>query len=152
RFPSARALAAAGDRPALARSTRDRPRPRRARGPDHAPQPAAGAVRPRSGHVAEEQVRAGGEARAAHRRRVVRTERVRAHDRHAERTDADARARARVDLVTAYFVATAVLLAGLAPLLVFSGRAELPDGLVALDLGGTIATLVLLLFAEATRR
>ena len=54
--------------------------------------------------------------------------------------------------MTAYFVATAVLLAGLAPLIVFSGRAEPPDGLVALNLGGTIATLVLMLFAEATRR
>jgi multicomponent Na+:H+ antiporter subunit F len=54
--------------------------------------------------------------------------------------------------MTAYFVAAAVLLAGLGPLIVFAIRASPPDGLVALNLGGTIATLVLLLLAEATRR
>ena len=54
--------------------------------------------------------------------------------------------------MTAYFVATAVLLAGLGPLIAFAIRASPPDGLVALNLGGTIATLVLLLFAEATQR
>jgi multisubunit Na+/H+ antiporter MnhF subunit len=54
--------------------------------------------------------------------------------------------------VTAYFVAAAVLLAGLGPLIVFSVRASPPDGLVALNVGGTIATLVLMLLAEATRR
>jgi multisubunit Na+/H+ antiporter MnhF subunit len=54
--------------------------------------------------------------------------------------------------MTAYFTAAAVLLAGRAPLIIFSVRAEPPDGLVALNLGGTIATLVLMLLAEATRR
>jgi multisubunit Na+/H+ antiporter MnhF subunit len=54
--------------------------------------------------------------------------------------------------MTAYFIAAAVLLAGLAPLILFSVRASPPDGLVALNLGGTIATLVLLLLAEATQR
>jgi multisubunit Na+/H+ antiporter MnhF subunit len=54
--------------------------------------------------------------------------------------------------MTAYFTAAAVLLAGLGPLIVFSVRAEPPDGLVALNLGGTIATLVLMLLAEATQR
>ena len=50
--------------------------------------------------------------------------------------------------MTAYFAAAAVLLAGLAPLIVFSVRASPPDGLVALNFGGTIATLVLLLLAR----
>jgi multicomponent Na+:H+ antiporter subunit F len=54
--------------------------------------------------------------------------------------------------VTASFAAAAVLVAALAPLLSFSARASPPDGLVALNLGGTIATLVMLLFAEATQR
>jgi multicomponent Na+:H+ antiporter subunit F len=54
--------------------------------------------------------------------------------------------------VTAYFAAAAVLVAGMAPLLVFSVWASPPDGLVALNLGGTIATLVLLLLAQATQR
>lgn len=54
--------------------------------------------------------------------------------------------------MTAYFVASAVLLSGLAPLILFSVRASPPDGLVALNLGGTIATLVLMLLAEATQR
>lgn len=54
--------------------------------------------------------------------------------------------------MTSFFVATAVLLACLAPLIVFSVRAAPPDGLVALTLGGTIATLVLMLLAAATRR
>jgi multisubunit Na+/H+ antiporter MnhF subunit len=54
--------------------------------------------------------------------------------------------------MTAYFAAAAVLLAGLAPLIVFSVNASPPDGLVALNLGGTIATLVLMLLAEATQR
>ena len=49
--------------------------------------------------------------------------------------------------MTAYFAAAAVLLAGLAPLIVFSVRASVTDGLVALNFGGTIATLVLLLLA-----
>ena len=54
--------------------------------------------------------------------------------------------------MTAYFAATAILAAGLAPLIAFSVRASPPDGLVALNLGGTIATLVLMLLAEATQR
>jgi multisubunit Na+/H+ antiporter MnhF subunit len=52
----------------------------------------------------------------------------------------------------AYFTAAAFLLAGMAPLIVFSVRASPPDGLVALNLGGTITTLVLMLLAEATQR
>jgi multicomponent Na+:H+ antiporter subunit F len=54
--------------------------------------------------------------------------------------------------MTAYFAAAAVLVAGMAPLLVFSVWASPEDGLVALNLGGTIATLVLLLLAQATQR
>jgi multisubunit Na+/H+ antiporter MnhF subunit len=54
--------------------------------------------------------------------------------------------------VTAYFVAATALLVGLAPLIVFAVTASPQDGLVALNLGGTIATLVLLLLAEATQR
>jgi multisubunit Na+/H+ antiporter MnhF subunit len=58
--------------------------------------------------------------------------------------------------VTAYFVAATVLLVGLAPLIVFAVTASPQDGLVALNLGGTIATLILLLLllllAEATQR
>jgi multisubunit Na+/H+ antiporter MnhF subunit len=54
--------------------------------------------------------------------------------------------------MTAYFAAAAVLVAALAPLMVFSVRADAADGLVALNLGGTIATLVLLLLAQATER
>jgi multisubunit Na+/H+ antiporter MnhF subunit len=54
--------------------------------------------------------------------------------------------------LTAYFAAAAVLIAGLAPMIIFSVRASPPDGLVALNLGGTIATLGLMLLAEATER
>jgi multisubunit Na+/H+ antiporter MnhF subunit len=54
--------------------------------------------------------------------------------------------------MTAYFAAAAVLLAGMGPLIVFSVRASPPDGLVALNLGGVIATFVLMLLAEATQR
>lgn len=54
--------------------------------------------------------------------------------------------------MTAYFAAAAVLLAGLGPLIVFSIRASPPDGLVALNLGGTIATLVLMLRAGHAAR
>jgi multicomponent Na+:H+ antiporter subunit F len=54
--------------------------------------------------------------------------------------------------MTAFLIAAAVSLAGLAPLIVFATRASPPDGLVALNLGGTIATLVLLLLAEGTGR
>jgi multicomponent Na+:H+ antiporter subunit F len=45
-----------------------------------------------------------------------------------------------------------VLLAGIGPLILFSLRASPPDGLVALNVGGSIATLVLLLIAEGTGR
>ena len=54
--------------------------------------------------------------------------------------------------MTAYFAAATVLVAAMAPLLVYSRRASAADGLVALNLGGTIATLVLLLLAQATQR
>jgi multicomponent Na+:H+ antiporter subunit F len=54
--------------------------------------------------------------------------------------------------MTAYYLATAVLMAGMAPLIVFSIRASVTDGLVALNFGGTIATLVLLLLAQAMQR
>jgi multisubunit Na+/H+ antiporter MnhF subunit len=83
---------------------------------------------------------------------VVRAERLRADDRHARGADADPRAGPGGERMTAYFAAAAVLLAALAPLIVFSLRASPADGLVALNLGGTIATLVLLLVAEATER
>jgi multisubunit Na+/H+ antiporter MnhF subunit len=49
--------------------------------------------------------------------------------------------------LSAFLIAAAVLLSGLGPLIVFAVRAAPPDGLVALNLGGTIATLVLLLLA-----
>jgi multicomponent Na+:H+ antiporter subunit F len=51
-----------------------------------------------------------------------------------------------------YLVAAAVLLAQLGPLIVFSARAKPEDGLVALNVGGDIATLVLLLLAAGTGR
>lgn len=53
---------------------------------------------------------------------------------------------------SAYLIAAAVMLAGLAPLIVFAVNAEPPDGLVALNIGGDIATLVLLLLAAGTGR
>lgn len=51
-----------------------------------------------------------------------------------------------------YLIAAAVMLVGLAPLIVFATRASPPDGLVALNIGGDIATLVLLLLAAGTGR
>lgn len=54
--------------------------------------------------------------------------------------------------MTAYFVATTALIVCLGPLIIFATRASPADGLVALNLGGTIATLAFLLFAEATER
>jgi multisubunit Na+/H+ antiporter MnhF subunit len=54
--------------------------------------------------------------------------------------------------VTVYLVAAAVMLAGIAPLILFTLRASPPDGLVALNIGGDIATLVLLLLAAGTDR
>lgn len=54
--------------------------------------------------------------------------------------------------MTVYLIGAAVMLAGLAPLIVFAVRASPPEGLVALNLGGTIATLVLLLLAAGTNR
>lgn len=53
---------------------------------------------------------------------------------------------------SAYLIAGAAMLASMAPLLVFAVRAEPPDGLVALNIGGNIATLVLLLLAAGTGR
>lgn len=53
---------------------------------------------------------------------------------------------------SAYLIAGAVMLASLAPLIVFAVSAEPPDGLVALNVGGDIATLVLLLLAAGTGR
>ncbi len=53
---------------------------------------------------------------------------------------------------SAYLIAAAVMLASLAPLIVFAVSAEPPDGLVALNVGGDIATLVLLLLAAGTGR
>jgi multicomponent Na+:H+ antiporter subunit F len=55
--------------------------------------------------------------------------------------------------VTSYYlIAAAVLLAQIGPLIVFSVRASPQDGLVALNVGGDIATLVLLLLAAGTGR
>ncbi|HEX2359362.1 MAG TPA: monovalent cation/H+ antiporter complex subunit F [Solirubrobacterales bacterium] len=54
--------------------------------------------------------------------------------------------------MTVYLVAAAVMLAGIAPLILFTLRASPPDGLVALNIGGDIATLVLLLLAAGTDR
>jgi multicomponent Na+:H+ antiporter subunit F len=54
--------------------------------------------------------------------------------------------------VSIYLIAAAVMLVGLAPLIVFATRASPPDGLVALNIGGDIATLVLLLLAAGTGR
>jgi multicomponent Na+:H+ antiporter subunit F len=51
-----------------------------------------------------------------------------------------------------YLIAAAVLLAQIAPLILFSVRATPQDGLVALNIGGDIATLVLLLLAAGTGR
>jgi multicomponent Na+:H+ antiporter subunit F len=54
--------------------------------------------------------------------------------------------------VDEYLIAAAIMLAGLAPLIVFAVRASPAEGLVALNLGGTIATLVLVLLAAGTGR
>jgi multicomponent Na+:H+ antiporter subunit F len=54
--------------------------------------------------------------------------------------------------VSIHLIAAAVMLVGLAPLIVFATRASPPDGLVALNIGGDIATLVLLLLAAGTGR
>ena len=51
-----------------------------------------------------------------------------------------------------YLVAAAALLAQIGPLLIFSVKANPEDGLVALNVGGDIATLVLLLLAAGTGR
>jgi multicomponent Na+:H+ antiporter subunit F len=51
-----------------------------------------------------------------------------------------------------YLIGAAVLLAQIGPLIVFSVRAKPEDGLVALNVGGDIATLVLLLLAAGTGR
>jgi multisubunit Na+/H+ antiporter MnhF subunit len=54
--------------------------------------------------------------------------------------------------MNAYLTTATVLLATLGPLLWLCLRAPLLDALVALELGGTIVTLVLLLIAEGTHR
>lgn len=54
--------------------------------------------------------------------------------------------------MSTYLIAASVMLAALAPLIVFSVRASPPDGLVALNVGGDLATLVLLLLAAGTNR
>lgn len=54
--------------------------------------------------------------------------------------------------MNAYLTCAAVLLGGLAPLLVFCARAPVPAGVVALNLASTVVTLVLLLIAEGTHR
>jgi multicomponent Na+:H+ antiporter subunit F len=54
--------------------------------------------------------------------------------------------------VNPYLVGAAVLLASLAPLFVLCVRAAVVDALVALNLAGTIVTLVLLLIAQGTHR
>ena len=51
-----------------------------------------------------------------------------------------------------YLIAAAALLVQIGPLVVFSVKAEPQDGLVALNVGGDIATLVLLLLAAGTGR
>jgi multicomponent Na+:H+ antiporter subunit F len=53
---------------------------------------------------------------------------------------------------SAYLIAGAVMLASMAPLIVFAVKAKPPDGLVALNVGGDIATLVLMLLAAGTGR
>lgn len=54
--------------------------------------------------------------------------------------------------MNAYLLAAAVLLGGLAPLFWACSRHSPLEGLVALALGGNVATLVLLLIAEGTHR
>jgi multisubunit Na+/H+ antiporter MnhF subunit len=51
-----------------------------------------------------------------------------------------------------YLIAAAALLVQIGPLLIFSVKAKPQDGLVALNVGGDIATLVLLLLAAGTGR
>ena len=51
-----------------------------------------------------------------------------------------------------YLIAAAALLVQIGPLVVFSVKAEPQDGLVALNVGGDIATLALLLLAAGTGR
>ena len=51
-----------------------------------------------------------------------------------------------------YLIAAATLVVQIGPLVVFSVKAEPQDGLVALNVGGDIATLVLLLLAAGTGR
>jgi multicomponent Na+:H+ antiporter subunit F len=53
---------------------------------------------------------------------------------------------------TTYLLGGGVLLAGIAPMILFSVRASPPEGLVALNLGGTIATIVLVLLSAGTGR
>jgi multicomponent Na+:H+ antiporter subunit F len=55
-------------------------------------------------------------------------------------------------LSSSYLIAAAALLIQIGPLVVFSVKAKPQDGLVALNVGGDIATLVLLLLAAGTGR
>lgn len=54
--------------------------------------------------------------------------------------------------MNAYLLAATVLLAGLFPLFIVCMRGTPMEALVAVQLGGTIATLVLLLLAQGTNR
>ncbi len=54
--------------------------------------------------------------------------------------------------MSAYLIAAAAMLLLLAPLILFTLRASPSSGLVALNIGGDIATLTLLLLAAGTDR
>lgn len=54
--------------------------------------------------------------------------------------------------MNAYLVAATVLLVGLAPCGLLAARSRPLDGLVALELGSSLTTLVLLLLAEGFHR
>ena len=51
-----------------------------------------------------------------------------------------------------YLLAASILLSAVVPLMLFVVRASVAGGLVALNLGGTLATVVLLLIAAGTGR
>ncbi len=54
--------------------------------------------------------------------------------------------------MNAYLLAATALLAGLGPVLWVSVRRPLMEAVVALEMAGTLATLVLLLIAQGTHR
>ena len=54
--------------------------------------------------------------------------------------------------MSAFLIAATAMLLAMAPLILFALRASPPDGLMALNVGGDIATLVLLLLAAGTER